>query len=207
MCLLILIRRPAAEYPLVVASNRDEARNRQTAPPGLYVGERKRMLSPRDRVAGALVSYERGSSRVTDVEAGSGAGVFAALVPRHEAVHEVGFAQATRRQEGVAERQGDLEGALRLYQESLTIDPNYIPAILNLASVRMNSGELGAAEELFRRAVSLAPDSYEAYNGLGIALARQGRNDESEAAFRKALEIDPNLEAARDNLRALGKTP
>jgi len=107
----------------------------------------------------------------------------------------------------VAERQGDLEGALRLYQESLTIDPNYIPAILNLASVRMNSGELGAAEELFRRAVSLAPDSYEAYNGLGIALARQGRNDESEAAFRKALEIDPNLEAARDNLRALGKTP
>lgn len=52
MCLLILIRRPDAEYPLVVASNRDEARSRLAAPPGLHVGERKRMLSPRDRARG-----------------------------------------------------------------------------------------------------------------------------------------------------------
>lgn len=52
MCLLILIRRPDAEYPLVVASNRDEARDRKASPPGLYVGERKRMLAPRDRVGG-----------------------------------------------------------------------------------------------------------------------------------------------------------
>ena len=71
----------------------------------------------------------------------------------------------------------------------------------------MNTGELRGAEELFRRAVTLAPDSYEAYNGLGIALGRQGRNDEAEAAFRRAFEIDPSLDAARDNLRALGKTP
>ena len=71
----------------------------------------------------------------------------------------------------------------------------------------MNTGELRGAEELFRRAVTLAPDSYEAYNGLGIALGRQGRNDEAEAAFRRAFEIDPSLDAARDNLHALGKTP
>ena len=69
----------------------------------------------------------------------------------------------------------------------------------------MNTGELRGAEELFRRAVTLAPDSYKAYNGLGIALGRQGRND--EAAFRRGFEIDPSLDAARDNLRALGKTP
>ena len=107
----------------------------------------------------------------------------------------------------VAERQGDIDEAQRLYEASLESDPDYVPAILNLASVRMTTGQLPVAEELFRRAVSLAPDSYEAYNGLGIALARQGRNDEAETAFRKAFEIDPSLEAARDNLRALGKTP
>ena len=87
------------------------------------------------------------------------------------------------------------------------IDADYTPAVLNLASVRMQMGELEAAVELFSRAVALAPSSYEAYNGLGIAMARQGQNDEAEAAFRKALAIDPALDAARDNLRALGKTP
>lgn len=107
----------------------------------------------------------------------------------------------------VLERQGDLDEARRLYEEALGIDGSYVPAMLNLASVRMNAGELAAAEELFRRAISLAPDSYEAYNGVGIALARQGLVEEAEIAFRKAMEIDPSLEAARDNLRALGKSP
>ena len=107
----------------------------------------------------------------------------------------------------VAERQGAMKEAQRLYQASIDSDRNYVPAIVNLASVRMTAGHLPVAEELFRRAVSLAPNSYEAYNGLGIALARQGRSDEAEAAFRKAWEINPNLEAARDNLQALGKTP
>ncbi len=107
----------------------------------------------------------------------------------------------------VAERQGDADTARGHYERALVIEADYTPAILNLASVRMQMGELEAAVELFSRAVALAPSSYEAYNGLGIAMARQGRNDEAEAAFRKALAIDPELDAARDNLRALGKMP
>jgi tetratricopeptide (TPR) repeat protein len=107
----------------------------------------------------------------------------------------------------IAERRGDADAALRLYRESLETDPEFTPAILNLASLQMSVGELLEAESLFRKAVSLAPESYEAYNGLGIALARRGLEDEAEAAFRSALELDPSLEAARDNLRALGKTP
>ncbi len=107
----------------------------------------------------------------------------------------------------VFERQGDVDTARSHYETALVIDADYTPAVLNLASVRMQMGELEAAVELFSRAVALAPSSYEAYNGLGIAMARQGQNDEAEAAFRKALAIDPALDAARDNLRALGKTP
>ena len=107
----------------------------------------------------------------------------------------------------VLERQGDVDTARSHYEAALAIDADYTPAVLNLASVRMQMGELAAAVELFSRAVTLAPSSYEAYNGLGIAMARRGRNDEAEAAFRKALAIDPGLDAARDNLRALGKTP
>jgi hypothetical protein len=52
MCLLILIQGADPEYPLLVASNRDEERRRKAAPPGLFVGSRQRMLSPRDRRSG-----------------------------------------------------------------------------------------------------------------------------------------------------------
>jgi len=52
MCLLILIQGLDPEYPLLVASNRDEERSRKASPPGLFVGARQRMLSPRDRRSG-----------------------------------------------------------------------------------------------------------------------------------------------------------
>ena len=52
MCLLIVIVGADSEYPLLVASNRDEERARPASPPGLWVGERRRVLSPRDKRAG-----------------------------------------------------------------------------------------------------------------------------------------------------------
>lgn len=52
MCLLIVLAGVDPDYRILVASNRDEARGRKAAPPGLFVGDRRRMLSPRDRTAG-----------------------------------------------------------------------------------------------------------------------------------------------------------
>ncbi|MEO0478654.1 MAG: NRDE family protein [Planctomycetota bacterium] len=62
MCLLILLLGIDPEFPIVVAGNRDERRDRPSGPPGLFVGESRRMLSPRDRVAGGtwLGVSERG---------------------------------------------------------------------------------------------------------------------------------------------------
>ncbi len=51
MCLLILLRGVDPEYPLIVASNRDEQRSRRSAPPGLFVGQNNRILTPPDRQA------------------------------------------------------------------------------------------------------------------------------------------------------------
>lgn len=52
MCLLIVLHDVDPRFPVVVASNRDEFRARKGAPPGLFVGEERRILSPRDRRAG-----------------------------------------------------------------------------------------------------------------------------------------------------------
>ncbi|HXV61234.1 MAG TPA: tetratricopeptide repeat protein, partial [Vicinamibacteria bacterium] len=103
----------------------------------------------------------------------------------------------------VTEQQGRVTEAREAYERALASDSDYVPALLNLASIRSNSGELEAAEETFRRAIGLAPDSYEAYNGLGIVLARQGRRLEAVEAFERAIAIEPELDAARENLRTL----
>jgi hypothetical protein len=50
--MLIVLRGLHDDYPIVVAGNRDERTDRAASPPGLWVGERHRMLSPRDRRAG-----------------------------------------------------------------------------------------------------------------------------------------------------------
>jgi len=52
MCILIVLRGFHAGYPLLVAGNRDERTDRKAAPPGLWIGSRRRLLSPRDRSAG-----------------------------------------------------------------------------------------------------------------------------------------------------------
>lgn len=62
MCSLVVLRGFHADHPIVVAANRDERRDRAAAPPGLWRGERHRLLSPRDRQAGGtwIAIDERG---------------------------------------------------------------------------------------------------------------------------------------------------
>lgn len=52
MCSLIVLRGLSAAHPLFIAANRDEEIGRKASPPGVWQGERRRVLSPRDRVAG-----------------------------------------------------------------------------------------------------------------------------------------------------------
>lgn len=52
MCLLIVLAGFDDDYPILVAGNRDELRDRPASPPGLFMGERRRLLSPRDGRAG-----------------------------------------------------------------------------------------------------------------------------------------------------------
>jgi hypothetical protein len=52
MCLLVVLRGYHESHPVLVAANRDERRDRKAGPPGLFIGERHRVLAPRDRQAG-----------------------------------------------------------------------------------------------------------------------------------------------------------
>lgn len=52
MCTLILLRRPGADWPVVVAANRDELRSRRALPPGTHWPDRPGVVAGLDLLAG-----------------------------------------------------------------------------------------------------------------------------------------------------------
>ncbi len=52
MCTLVILRRPGHDWPLIVASNRDENRDRRWTAPGRHWSDRKHVVAGRDELAG-----------------------------------------------------------------------------------------------------------------------------------------------------------
>lgn len=51
MCTIVVLRRPDHEWPLILAANRDEMRDRPADPPGRHWPDRPDVLAGRDRLA------------------------------------------------------------------------------------------------------------------------------------------------------------
>jgi len=52
MCTLVVLRRPSHSWPLILAGNRDEMKNRPWSPPGRHWPDRPEVLAGRDDLAG-----------------------------------------------------------------------------------------------------------------------------------------------------------
>jgi tetratricopeptide (TPR) repeat protein len=99
-------------------------------------------------------------------------------------------------------RAGNDELAVKWYQQSLQLDPGYLPAIRNLGATLTRMGRYSEAVAILRR----APDDAAALNNLGEAFLDQGQIDAAAESLRKALQIDPDSPEALNNLgRALDR--
>jgi hypothetical protein len=87
MCLLIVLRGRSAAHPLLVAGNRDERTDRPASPPGLWVGQQRRVLSPRDRRAGGTWLGVNDRGVVAGLTNVAGAPVVAGAPSRGHLVH------------------------------------------------------------------------------------------------------------------------
>jgi len=99
-----------------------------------------------------------------------------------------------------AEESGDKLRAVSLYEQILSIDPNYAAACINLGTVFFHLRQYGRAEELYRHATETDPDYVLAYFDLGNVLDELERLDESIAAYRKAVTLAPRYADAHYNL-------
>lgn len=69
---------------------------------------------------------------------------------------------------------GNLQAAEKAYLQALRIEPNYVPALLNLADFYRSTQRDEEAETLLLRALGVAPDSGAAQHSYGLLLIRKG---------------------------------
>ncbi len=99
------------------------------------------------------------------------------------------------------EQNGDLDGAIREYQQTISIKPDYAKAHSSLAIALTNQGSLDDAIIEYREAFRLDPQDAKSHSNLGIVYARKGDIDSAIREFQEAVRINPDFRDAQRNLR------
>lgn len=84
-----------------------------------------------------------------------------------------------------------MEQAAAAYRKALVIDPELVPAIVNLANLHYARDEIIEAQALYERAIGLDPDCFEAHFNLGNILHDLARYDSALVCYRDAVELNP----------------
>jgi len=85
------------------------------------------------------------------------------------------------------------------YKTAIRMDPNFMPARVNLANLFNQMGRNPEAERLFRETIALFPKEGELYYSLGLLLAEERQLEESTEALAKAVELMPERSRVRYN--------
>lgn len=169
----------------------------------------ERGRSFRAAVRGALAAREgqlaldfsavRGEARPAKVLALARPAAAAAAQPPHRQRWEPSRAQAARAArhflEGSALDEGaaaDPERAADAYRKALTLDPNLVPALVNLANVHYARDRFVEAQALYERALGLEPGCFEACFNLGNIHHDLERYPAALACYREALRLQPS---------------
>ena len=83
---------------------------------------------------------------------------------------------------------------------ALASNPDFPPALAQLADLRRDAGDLAEAIRLYREALKLDDASPGLYLGLGDCLERAGQFAEAEKAFRRVISLEPDSFEAYYNL-------
>jgi tetratricopeptide (TPR) repeat protein len=98
------------------------------------------------------------------------------------------FVEGSRLDDG-EERNAD--AAASAYRKALIIDPDLVPAIVNLANIHYARDELIEAQALYERAIGLEPDCFEAHFNLGNILHDLSRFEPALRCYRDAVALNP----------------
>jgi tetratricopeptide (TPR) repeat protein len=103
---------------------------------------------------------------------------------------------------------GDFEGAIKAYERTLQISPEYQDAIKNLAIAYRDAGRLAGegerdldkAKRYLKRSVQLMDNDADAFRLLGIVHGMSGEHEEAIKYFTKVTKMQPEAAIGYVNL-------
>ena len=96
----------------------------------------------------------------------------------------------------------ELQEALHDLELSLSLTPNYYPALLAAGTTSFRLRDFPRAEKFLKRAVQVNPTAIAQFN-LGLLLVQLDRTSEARGHLEKALEAQPSFKPARDLLQQM----
>ena len=95
---------------------------------------------------------------------------------------------------------GQLDKAVRNYENSIAIKPDYAEAHNNLAGTFQELGQLDQAVERYRKSLVIKPNYAEAHNNLGNALRELNQLESAIKSYQMAIDIKPDYVEAHYSL-------
>lgn len=118
------------------------------------------------------------------------------------------FMEAARLDDGTDENQ---DAAASTYRRALIVDPELVPALVNLANIHYARDQHIEAMALYERALSLEPDCFEAHFNLGNVHHDLSRYEDALAGYREAVSLNPGYPEAHFylavTLEKMGRSP
>ena len=95
---------------------------------------------------------------------------------------------------------GDMDTALRRFNQAPILDPDFAPAYFGIAYVYSVQNKLDLAIENYRKSIEKDPSFSHSYSNLGLALLYSHRPKEALPMLKKALDIDSKNGDAHVNM-------
>lgn len=99
------------------------------------------------------------------------------------------FAEGSRLDDGDGRK---AEEAASAYRKALVVDPDLVPAIVNLANIHYGRDEVIEAQALYERAIGLDAECFEAHFNLGNIHHDLGRYKRALGCYRAAVLLNPD---------------
>ncbi len=98
----------------------------------------------------------------------------------------------------------DLKGAIALYKEINTADPQYEDGYFNAGLLYMEQDSFNQAYQQFDLALKVSPTFIKAYAFRGLASENLGKFGEAKHDYEQALRMAPDYELAKEGLARVG---
>ena len=87
----------------------------------------------------------------------------------------------------------DLPAATRSVKTALSLDPGFVPALVQYSQLFYGTGNSAEAQKVIEQALEVAPEEAAVRSALGFVLLGQGRTDAATLEFERAIQIDSGL--------------